>query len=142
MITVIGPVGPETWEGVPPRGAAMKPRAMAPQRPAIAPAPEVRPKAMASGRATTAVVMPPVRSPRQFFSQGWLQVRLSRQIFASGGSRNGERMLPPSALPRMPAMARLGGGGQDQQREAPELERGRGAIVSCTVMTPWHRLPS
>ncbi len=86
MITVIGPVGPETWAGVPPNGAAIKPRAMAPQSPAIAPAPEVAPKAMASGKATTAVVNPPVTSPRQLLNQVLCHRRLDRRPRTSGGS--------------------------------------------------------
>ena len=67
MITVIGPVGPDTWVGVPPNRAARKPSTMAPVSPAIGPAPEATPKASARGRATTAAVRPPVRSPRQWF---------------------------------------------------------------------------
>jgi len=93
MITVIGPVGPDTWAGVPPRGAATKPSTIAPQRPAIAPAPEVTPNAIASGMATTAVVMPPARSPRQLCSTPWVQLLPERHTLPTGGSRNGERML-------------------------------------------------
>jgi hypothetical protein len=64
MTTVIGPVGPETCAGVPPNIAAKNPQAIAPYRPAIAPAPEATPNASANGRATTAAVNPPKISPR------------------------------------------------------------------------------
>jgi len=57
-------VGPDTWALVPPKTAAKKPTAIAPYRPAIAPIPEVTPKASARGRATTAAVIPPKMSPR------------------------------------------------------------------------------
>ena len=67
ITTVIGPVGPEICEGVPPKRAAKKPTKIAPYNPAIAPAPEETPKASARGKATTAAVMPPKRSPRMFF---------------------------------------------------------------------------
>ena len=86
MITVIGPVGPDTCAGVPPKGAAISPKAIAPHNPAIAPAPEVAPKAMARGKATTAVVNPPVRSPRQLLSQVLRHSRLARRPRSSGGS--------------------------------------------------------
>ena len=38
--TIIGPVGPEIWEGVPPKSAAKKPTSIAPYTPAMGPAPE------------------------------------------------------------------------------------------------------
>ena len=59
LTTVIGPVGPETCAGVPPKSAAKKPTKMAPYMPATGPAPEATPKASASGSATTAAVTPP-----------------------------------------------------------------------------------
>ncbi len=59
ITTVMGPVGPDTWAGVPPHSAAKKPTKIAPYRPAIGPAPEATPIAIASGRATTAAVRPP-----------------------------------------------------------------------------------
>ena len=62
---VIGPVGPEIWEGVPPKTEAKKPTAMAPYIPAIGPMPDAAPKAKATGNATTAVVTPPNASPRR-----------------------------------------------------------------------------
>ena len=65
MTTVIGPVGPEICDGVPPNRAAKKPTKMAPYSPAMGPAPEATPKASASGSATTAAVTPPKISPRR-----------------------------------------------------------------------------
>mmetsp|Transcript_12739 Transcript_12739/g.39351 ORF Transcript_12739/g.39351 Transcript_12739/m.39351 type:complete len:451 (-) Transcript_12739:274-1626(-) len=65
MTTAIGPVGPVTCAGVPPKSAAKKPEKIAPYRPAKAPAPLVTPKAMARGRATTAVVTPAPSSVAQ-----------------------------------------------------------------------------
>jgi len=59
MTTVIGPVGPETCERVPPNTAAKNPTKIAPYSPASGPAPEATPKASARGRATTAAVRPP-----------------------------------------------------------------------------------
>lgn len=59
ITTVIGPVGPETWAGVPPERAAKKLTKMVPYKPAIGPTPEATPMAMASGSATTAAVSPP-----------------------------------------------------------------------------------
>ena len=66
ITTVIGPVGPEICEGVPPNRAAKKPTIIAPYKPAVAPAPEAIPKARARGRATTDAVTPPNTSPRRF----------------------------------------------------------------------------
>jgi len=45
MTTVMGPVGPDTCAGVPPKTAAKKPTIIAPYNPANGPAPEVTPKA-------------------------------------------------------------------------------------------------
>ncbi len=39
ITTVIGPVGPETWDGVPPNSAAWNPTNIAPYKPATGPAP-------------------------------------------------------------------------------------------------------
>ena len=64
IATVIGAVGPEIWERVPPNTAAKKPTAMAPCNPATAPIPEATPRARATGSATTVEVSPPNRSPR------------------------------------------------------------------------------
>ena len=64
IATVIGAVGPEIWDRVPPKIAAKKPIAIAPYRPAAAPRPEATPKAIATGSATTAAVTPPKISPR------------------------------------------------------------------------------
>ena len=68
ITTVMGPVGPEIWEGVPPNRAAKNPTKIAPYRPAVAPpsAPDETPKARANGKATMAAVMPPKKSPRKF----------------------------------------------------------------------------
>ena len=57
--TTIGPVGPETCDPVPPNSDAKKPTKMAPQIPAMGPAPDASPKARASGSATTPAVRPP-----------------------------------------------------------------------------------
>ena len=65
MATVMGAVGPEIWERVPPNSAAKRPTPIAPYRPAAAPMPEATPKASATGRPTTAAVIPPNRSPRK-----------------------------------------------------------------------------
>ena len=65
MATVIGAVGPEIWDLVPPNTAAKKPTAIAPWRPATAPMPEATPSARATGRATTVAVNAPNRSPRK-----------------------------------------------------------------------------
>ena len=64
--TIIGPVGPEICEGVPPNRAAKKPTNIAPYTPAIGPAPEASPKARARGSATTPAVRPPKMSPRRW----------------------------------------------------------------------------
>ena len=66
ITTVIGPVGPEICDGVPPNSAAKKPTIIAPYKPAIAPAPDDTPKAKAKGKATTAAVIPPNKSPLMF----------------------------------------------------------------------------
>jgi len=42
-ITFIGPVGPETCEGVPPKSAAKNPTKIAPYIPAMGPTPEATP---------------------------------------------------------------------------------------------------
>ena len=47
--TIIGPVGPDTIVGVPPRKAATKPTMIAPHTPAIGPAPEASPNASING---------------------------------------------------------------------------------------------
>ena len=67
-VTLIGPVGPLTWAGVPPNKAARKPTTTAPYKPYIAPpGPSAAlPKARASGSATTAAVSPPKTSPLTF----------------------------------------------------------------------------
>ena len=67
MYFVIGPVGPDTCEGVPPKIAAKKPVIIAPYSPASAPAPEASPIARAKGNATMAAVIPPVISPLILF---------------------------------------------------------------------------
>ena len=64
MATVMEGVGPEIWNRLPPKTEAKKPTAIAPYRPAAAPSPETTPKASDTGSATTAEVIPPVRSPR------------------------------------------------------------------------------
>ena len=64
MATVIGAVGPEFWDRVPPNTAAKKPIAIALYRPAAGPRPDATPKASATGSATTAAVTPPKMSPR------------------------------------------------------------------------------
>ena len=63
--TVMGAVGPEICERVPPNTDAKKPTAIAPYRPAAAPIPEAMPKASAIGSATTMDVRAPKRSPRK-----------------------------------------------------------------------------
>jgi hypothetical protein len=81
MTTVIGPVGPETWEGVPPNRAAKKPTNTAPYSPVMGPAPEATPNARARGKATIAAVTPPNKSPRRL-----LKVSL-------GTRRDGENVM-------------------------------------------------
>ena len=65
MATVIGAVGPEICDRVPPNTEAKKPTAMTLYIPAAAPRPEATPKASATGSATTADVRPPKKSPRK-----------------------------------------------------------------------------
>ena len=65
MATVIGAVGPEIWDRVPPNTAAKKPTAIALYMPAAGPRPDATPKASATGSATTAAVTPPKTSPRR-----------------------------------------------------------------------------
>lgn len=60
VTTVIGPVGPVIWLGVPPSRAAKKPQNMEPYRPARGPRPEATPNAKASGNATIAAVSPAI----------------------------------------------------------------------------------
>ena len=76
ITTVIGPVGSEINVGVPPNRAAKRPTNTAPQRPAVAPAPLATPKARAIGKAITAAVTPPKRSPRRFL----VLIRLSTPV--------------------------------------------------------------
>ena len=71
--TVIGPVGSEISVGVPPKREATRPMITAPHKPAAAPAPEATPKASAMGRATTAAVNPPKRSPRMLRVLMWFR---------------------------------------------------------------------
>ena len=59
MITVMGPVGPEICNGVPPNKEAINPKTIAPMRPAVGPKPEAIPNAKANGNATIAEVNPP-----------------------------------------------------------------------------------
>lgn len=59
----MAPVGPEIWMFEPPKTAATRPATTAVTRPAAAPAPELIPKARASGRATMPTVAPAARSP-------------------------------------------------------------------------------
>jgi hypothetical protein len=63
--TTIAPVGPETCTSDPPKTAATRPATIAVMSPASAPAPELTPKARASGSATMPTVIPATRSPRQ-----------------------------------------------------------------------------
>ncbi|MCY1232670.1 hypothetical protein D9M72_451760 [compost metagenome] len=63
--TTIAPVGPETWILEPPKTAATMPAITAVISPLAAPAPELTPKARASGRATMPTVTPAMRSPFQ-----------------------------------------------------------------------------
>ena len=63
--TTMAPVGPETWMLEPPNTAAMTPATMAVIRPLSAPAPELTPKARASGSAMMPTVSPATMSPRQ-----------------------------------------------------------------------------
>ncbi len=63
--TTMGPVGPDTLAPVPPNMEAKKPTMMAPQMPAIGPAPDASPKASANGNAIMPVVTPPNMSPRR-----------------------------------------------------------------------------
>ncbi len=73
ITTVMGPVGPVIWEGVPPNRAAKMPVNMAPYMPAAAPWARASgvpmetnaetPNARARGRAITAADMPPEMSP-------------------------------------------------------------------------------
>ena len=65
MATVIGAVGPEIRDRVPPSTAAKKPTAIALYMPAAGPRPAATPKASATGSATTAAVTPPKTSPRR-----------------------------------------------------------------------------
>ena len=68
ITTVIGPVGPEICDGVPPNNAAKKPTNIAPYSPAIGPAPEETPKASANGKPSSQhgheLTRPPVASRR------------------------------------------------------------------------------
>jgi len=64
--TAIGPVGPDCCPRVPPNHAARIPHAIAPYSPAAGPRPEAMPKAMATGKATTVVISPPMKSPAKF----------------------------------------------------------------------------
>ena len=64
ITTVIGPVGPDTCDDVPPNTAAKNPTAIAPYNPAIGLIPDATPNANANGNATTAAVTPPKKSPR------------------------------------------------------------------------------
>ena len=63
ITTVIGPVGPEICVEVPPNKAAKKPTIIAPYKPGNGPKPEATPNAKAKGKATTAAVKPPKKSP-------------------------------------------------------------------------------
>ena len=74
METVMGAVGPEICDRVPPNTEAKKPTAIAPYRPAAAPMPEAMPKPSATGNATTMEVTPPKMSPR----------RVARSYFHAG----------------------------------------------------------
>ena len=78
-MTVIGPVGPLIWEGVPPNSEAKKPSIIAPVKPAKAPTAPMLPtsstlitpnawipKAKANGKATIPAVNPPKISPFKF----------------------------------------------------------------------------
>ena len=65
MATVIEPVGPDMSPRVPPNTAAKKPTEIAPYIPAAGLRPAARPNANATGRLTTAAVMPPRMSPRR-----------------------------------------------------------------------------
>ena len=81
--TVMGPVGPEIWDGVPPNRAAIKPTAMAPYMPAAAPfsRPTATPKPSARGSATMPAVIPPKMSPRTL-----LKKRFFKSMVSSGCS--------------------------------------------------------
>jgi hypothetical protein len=72
----MGAVGPEIWVGVPPKRAAKKPMKIAPYRPALAPRPELTPKARANGSATMPAVTPPKRSPRKWAKKFFMQERV------------------------------------------------------------------
>ena len=77
--TTIAPVGPETWMLEPPKTAATMPAITAVISPLAAPAPELTPKASASGRATMPTVTPAMRSP--------FQVRGSIRIVPPAGQK-------------------------------------------------------
>ena len=68
IATVIGAVGPEICDRVPPNTEAKNPTAMTPYMPAAAPSPDARPNASATGSATTAEVTPPKKSPRKVWA--------------------------------------------------------------------------
>ena len=65
IATDMGPVGPDIWDRVPPNTAAKKPTATAPYIPAFGSSPAATAKPNATGRPTTAAVIPPNRSPRR-----------------------------------------------------------------------------
>jgi hypothetical protein len=74
LTAVIGAVGPEICVLVPPKRAAKKLINMAPYRPALGPNPELTPKARASGKATIPAVIPPIRSPRKFENNDFIEL--------------------------------------------------------------------
>ena len=92
ITTVIGPVGSEISVGVPPNRAAKRPTSTAPQRPAVAPAPLATPKARAIGRAITAAVRPPNRSPRRLLALIRLNTAVAAGIKNVGLARNLKRL--------------------------------------------------
>ena len=102
ITTVMGPVGPVIWDGVPPNRAAKMPVKIAPYMPAAAPrarasgvpmvAKAETPKARARGRAITAAEMPPDISPFRLLNGAishislWLEGSKVNRIRRFGGA--------------------------------------------------------
>ena len=162
----MGPVGPETWEGVPPNSDAQMPTAIAPYMPAAAPfsMPEAMPNPSARGSATMPAVRPPKRSPRMLERKRCLRSMAGTARREGEGDAEGTRRRCTPVARRSGVCPELGkeararsGSGSERRLEGPGVaglrlggarERRRretdrrglvGARATCDRIPAWPR---
>ena len=146
-MAAIAPVGPDTWNGAPPRKPITSPEMIAVTSPAAAVAPEATPNARARGKLTAPTLSPASRSAVRWTRLYPVNSRLQRPTIASEPARpvdsdrrvgGGETALAVAISPALPA-----GTGTRAVQPVGTLWRGHPPSSSAApTVQHWSRGPS